>query len=259
MALSLAAGLKALIQGGNYDAQAALDVTLPGGTSLHMGTAEMILPGSVTYAPTLRTRGTVRQSLRKVTDLVELTAQNIDSALGLTIIGATNTLNASRAKFLYVFFALDGTDTVYVLERLEGELTAARISETEVRLKLVSDLAAGSSVAANRAVMKLCGYSLGKRGCDSTSGGFCSKDFFDAVNGCASKAPAPRILALNPGATNNQASFGGFIHRDGIGYNAPGSGPLGGRFNDRDPEDGVGVNGRGLGERHRLPYYMRVA
>jgi len=261
MALTLPAGLKTLIQSGNYDAQAALNVTLADGTPLHLGTAEMILPGATTYAPNLRMRGSIKQSLRKVTDMVELAGQNIDSQLGLTIINAASTLNGARAVFLGVYYALDGTDTVYVLERLEGELTAARINETEVKLKLISDLSSGGSVAANRAVLRTCGYRFKGRGCDSTSpAGFCSKVFDDAASGCASKLPAARILALNPGATNNQASFGGFIHREGVGHQRSINNPFGGRFNGRDPEEeGVGVVGRGPGERHRLPFLMRAA
>lgn len=261
MALTLPAGLQELVRSGNYDAHAALDVTLADGTTLRMGTAEMILPGPTVYASTLRMRGTVKQSLRKMTDLVELTGQNVDMQLGLTIVSAADVLNASHAVFKYAFFATDGSGDLYVLERLIGELTAARISETEVRLKLVSDLAAGGSVAANRSVIKMCGRRYRGRGCDSTSpAGTCSKDFFDEVNGCAAKLPALRVLAADPSATNNQASFGGFIYRAGTGYNSSINVPTGGRFNGRDPEDeGIGVIGRGVGERHRLPYLMRSA
>lgn len=261
MSLALPAGLQDLIRSGNYDAHAALDVTLGDGTTLRMGTAEMLLPGPVAYAPTLRMRGSVKQSLRKVTDMVNLSGQNVDRQLGLTIVEASDALNATRAVFYYVYFALDGTGTVYVVERLEGELTAARVSETEVQLKLVSDLSAGGSVAANRSVMKMCGRRFKGRGCDSTSpDGVCSKDYFDGVNGCASKLPAQRILDADPLALNNQASFAGFIHRSGSGYNTSTNSPEGGNFNGRDPgEQIIGVVGRGAGERFRIPMPLQRA
>ncbi len=193
--------------------------------------------------------------------MVELSGQNVDSLLGLTIIETAGALNATSAVFKYAFFANDGTNIVYVLERLEGELTAARISETAVKLKLISDMAGGGSVAANRSVMKMCGYRYKGRACGSQSpDGFCSKDFFDAVDGCASKLPALRVLQFDPGATNNQASFGGFIHRDGVTFNSSVNAPEGGRFNGLEPgDDYIGVRGRGAGERHRLPFLMRAA
>src|SRR5947209_1802861 len=234
MSLRLPAGLKDLIRGGNYDAQAALDVTLQGGTVLHIATAEMVLPGPVAYAPSLRMRGSVKQSLRKITNSVELTAQNVDSVLGLTILASAQVLNAAKATFIYAYFALDGSGTVYRLERMEGELTAASISETEVKLKLISDMDSGGSVAANRAVGKLCQYAMGRRGCDSPSAGPCSKDLFDTVGGCPSKLPAVRISSVDPTATDNSASFGGMAFRDSVTSILAGS-ITGGIVNGQDP------------------------
>ncbi|MCA1557696.1 MAG: hypothetical protein LC731_04045, partial [Acidobacteria bacterium] len=154
MALKYPAGLKELIASGNYDAHAALDITLPGGTILHIATAELVItePEPVTYASNLRVKGELKQALRKVTDMIELSAQNVDEVLGKTVLGVSQALNAARALLLYFYFAPDGT--AYRLERLDGELSAARIDEMEVRIKLLSDLSSGGSVAANRSVTR---------------------------------------------------------------------------------------------------------
>jgi len=254
MALKLPAGLKTLIQSGNYDAHAGLDVSLDGGT-LRMATAELLLPGNIAYAPTLRMRGSVKQSLRKVTDNVELTGQNIDNVLGQSMLDAADVLNAAEATFLYFFFGHDGS--FYQVKRLIGELTAARINETQVRLKLLSDLSAGGSVAGNRTVGINCGLRFKKRGCDSTSpDGFCSKVRDDAVHGCASKQPAARIVQI--GAANNIASFGGMDTREGLTFGSSVNNRIGGSFDGLDPDDPARYQGLIHG-RHQLPYLMRAA
>lgn len=259
MALDISPELDELIESGDYDAHAGLDITLNDGVPLYLATAEIVMPGPVPYASNLRMRGSVKQSLRKVTDSVELTAQNVDTILGKTVLHASQVLNAAHAILVYLFIAPDGE--MFRLERLEGELTAARISETEVKLKLVSDLSAGGSVAANRSVGKLCTYFYKKRGCDSASPASfpCSKILDDNVNGCIAHEKAPRIVQII-GRQGNEASFGGMVYREasitGTGGRSTGT------FNGNQPGDdstiGVRTNRGDRGGRHVLPYLMRL-
>lgn len=250
MSLDLAAGLQTLLASGDYDAHAALDITLPGGTTLYLATAE-IVAGGVSYDARLRGDFPLKQSLRTIIDKVEMTAQNVDSLLGLSILGATQSLNNARAVFSCFYFADAGT--AYKVERCEGELAAARLTETDVKLKLIDDFSAAGAVAGNRAAATKCQYTLGQRGCDSpvAAGATCSQIYDDAVNGCAHHPPAPRIIQI--GATNNQASFGGMFFKDGMtGRIVINTGGGGGSTDDRE-----NVIGDPAG-RHRLPYLMRA-
>lgn|GEM_PF-4909581 len=247
MALDLAAELQALLASGDYDAQAGLAITLQGGTTLYLATADITF-AAITYDARLRGDFPLKQSLRKITDKVEFTAQNVDSLLGLSILAATEALNNARAVFSCFYF--DDAGTGYQVERCEGELSAARITETDVRLKLIDDFSAGGAVAGNRAAANKCQYTIGERGCDSpvAAGVTCSNIFDDEVQGCAAHPPAPRIVQI--GATNNQASFGGMFFKDGLTGRVQIAGGRG--------DDDADVIGDPDG-RHRLPYLMRAA
>jgi hypothetical protein len=212
MPLTLPAGLKTLIDSGDLMAQGAIDITLTNQTPLALATAQIQI-GPKLYLSKLRSTGQLKKSLRKTVDKLDLTAQNVDMLLGWTVFGAQKLFNGARATFSGIYIADDGT--VYQVDRLEGEIDNARVSELTVAFTLNSDFSSNSAVVGWRTLGTLCQYTLGSRQCGSPeTSNPCNKKL-TGTGSCEDHDPAPRIIQISP--VGNQASYGGFVFRDQAG------------------------------------------
>lgn len=254
MSRVLPAGLRALLDSGDCESHSAIDIYFPDGTELHLATADISVPGWADYTSDMRQTGAAKISLRQAVDRVDLAAQNVDRELGTTVLGATDLLDGAEAIFCRIFANADRSQ-VYRVSIIEGELVGAQVTNAEVTFALVSHINAGGTVTATLTLAKPCQNTYKDFRCGSLSpDGFCSKDYFDKVNGCASKLPASRVT--NPAADNNQDSYTGFIflQPDANALRDPGGivvdGPVGGGPG-RDPEDPDDPR-----RRYRLPYDM---
>lgn len=91
------------------------------------------------------------------------------------------------------------------LDLVTGHARFGQVDRSAARVTVISDMSRRGLTVVD-VVTQRCKHRYKGPGCDSTDPSpTCSRIFHDAVNGCASKEPAPVLI----GAVNNQPSFGG--------------------------------------------------
>jgi hypothetical protein len=149
------------------------------------------------YLPRLRQTGPVAMSLTRSADRVDVVIENIDRLSGNQFVAVQDSLYGSFAEFGRLWRDLRNPANVYQLTLLTGQVVAARASETEVQLTLMSDIYSSGAIA---------GQILYGRSCPWT--------FKDAAT-CAYVGPLATCnkLLTDPDGCSGRANefhFGGF-------------------------------------------------
>jgi hypothetical protein len=105
-------------------------------------------PGrGVAYQPRLRQTGPVAMSLTRSADRVDVVVENIDRLAGSQFVAIQDELYGSFAEFGRIWRDLRNPANSYQITLLTGQVIAARASESEVQLTLVSDIYASGAIA----------------------------------------------------------------------------------------------------------------
>lgn len=149
------------------------------------------------YQPRLRQTGPVAMSLTRSADRVDVVIENIDRLAGNQFVTTQDQLYGSFAEFGRLWRDLRNPANVYQVTLLTGQIVAARASETEVQLTLMSDIYSSGAIA---------GQILYSRSCPWT--------FKDAAT-CAYVGPLATCnkLLTDPDGCSGRANefhFGGF-------------------------------------------------
>ena len=145
MSRSLEAGLTTLINSGHCEDHTVLTITLGDGTVLRFATASLVISGN-TYLANLGESDALKMSLTQALDRMNLKAQNVDKALGQTILGIPTALEGASAMLGVAVKAQDGSGPLYYDDKMPGDLLAGEIDEQWVNLTFVGDLYAGQVI-----------------------------------------------------------------------------------------------------------------
>lgn len=207
------ANIAALKASGDADTQLIALITLKDGTKYHISTRELLIAtpeeAEVTYYPFLRQRVTTRASLRKITDTVDISIQNVDQVIGKTVLATQYALNGSSCIIWKVY--IDLNDNKYVKEKVRGVLSQARaIGSNEVSVKLIPDTNYRRRGRGSRTMQESCdfAYKVDPR-CGSPDPSETCDYTYAGANGCIHKLPA--LVLINPVPANNGPSYGGLI------------------------------------------------
>jgi hypothetical protein len=196
---SLHAAVTALKNSGHCETHSALDLAvLSGGmtTTYRFATALLTVNGN-SYLPNLRQTGALKMSLTRSADRVEVAVQNVDKAMGLALEAAPDALLSAAATVGRVYRDTS-SGAAYYATLLPGVVVAAKTTELEVRLSIVSDIAAATQIAGWRKIGRACnwrkfkGVECGYAGALTT----CNR-LYDHADGCSGRS--------------QQHRFGGFI------------------------------------------------
>jgi hypothetical protein len=103
--------------------------------------------GGVAYLPRLRSTGPVAMSLTQSADRCDVVIENIDRLAGNEFVAVQDALYGSFAEFGRLWRDLRNPANTYQVTLLTGQVVAARASETEVQLTLMSDIYSSGAIA----------------------------------------------------------------------------------------------------------------
>jgi hypothetical protein len=209
--------VETMLANGDFEVYFTLDVILGSGEIVHIADEALtgvttIDFGSVNYLSYLREIGTMSESLTLASNTIDFLAQNVDSDLGIQVLGDEEALDGAWAIHSYVF--VDSLNNKYQVEILHGEVQNAVDQDPNMQFQVVSHLCVDGSIGGHRTLQKRCfaRYKIDERcasasplalGCDLTLNG---------ANGCDKHLPAPRLIT--PAPANNVDSYVGFVYEE---------------------------------------------
>jgi hypothetical protein len=151
----------------------------------------------VEYLPRLRSTGPVAMSLTRSADRVDVVVENIDRLTGNQLVAVQDVLYGSFAEFGRLWRDLRNPANVYQVTLLTGQVVAARASETEVQLTLMSDIYSSGAIAGQIIYGRSCPWTFKDAATCAYAGPLatCNK-LLDSPDGCAGRS--------------NEFHFGGF-------------------------------------------------
>jgi len=208
MSRLLPTGLAEALKRGTLETHSTLELTLPddatGPRTLYFATAPVTVAG-VKHSAQLRETGAIKQSLTRAADRVTVDLQNVDTVLGIELIGASEAFYGSRVRFGRYWRDVDSGATFHKY-LLTGAVVGVDVNENVARLQLVSDAYAALNVGASQPVVRNCRAEVvgGFKGwlCGSTSDFLTCNYLLDHADGCSARHSG----------TNNRARFAGYAY-----------------------------------------------
>jgi hypothetical protein len=142
---------------GGFELYFTLDLVLGSGEIKHIADQALtgvstIDFGVINYEPYLREPGTMNESLTLAANSLDLQAQNVDSDLGITILGDEEALDGANAIFSYVFYRADLGQ--FQVEILFGEVQNAVDQDPDMQFQIVSHLSVDGSIGGHRTMQQ---------------------------------------------------------------------------------------------------------
>lgn len=190
----------------NIATHSTLELHIPQGRrparSLYLATAGITYQG-VTYTGTLKGFSAIRHSLNRAADEVELTIRNEELGPGLEFLFYLDALNGAEARVGRYWWQDANKDYHKVL--LVGRVSITGITDTEIKLKIVSDFYSNVNVGATRSLTRECGFKFRDPLTCGYSGAElkCNK-LLNSADGCLGRHGDPL----------HRAKFGGFAYID---------------------------------------------
>lgn len=142
---------------GGFELYFTLDLILGSGEIRHISDQELtgvetIAFGTIDYEPYLREPGTMNESLTLAANTLDLQAQNVDSDLGITVLGDEDALDGAEAIFSYVFYRADLGQ--FQVEILLGEVQNAVDQDPDMQFQIVSHLCVDGAIGGHRTMQQ---------------------------------------------------------------------------------------------------------
>lgn len=172
-----------------------LKLVLNDGTIYRLASATLTFvdeaDGQYNYVAHLMKDSEVRTSLTSLADQAQVSSQNVDRELGLTINDVSQTLTNANATFSKVFMQDGSTWDRKVL--LEGVVANAEIDENLAEIKIVSDVAPNVAFIGTRPVQEKCPLIFKGRACGYVGPLTTCNKVFDSADGCLGRNNQPRF------------------------------------------------------------------
>lgn len=210
-----------------------VDITLNDGTTLHVGTANLVATDNTPYAAAIIDTSVLKQSLTKAADSVAFKIQNVDKQIGLTINEVQSTLVGAEIVYARAFRKLNSLQALFYKSiMLVGEISDVQITETDAEVTAISDMASGVAFIGNRPVQSRCPLVFKGVACGYVGGLTTCNKLLQSDDGCSGR--------------NNTHRFGGIVIKGELPQPIFGRGPgsvvigedWGGDITYPDPLDG---------------------
>lgn len=173
MGRSVSVDLQALLDSENCNTQTTLDLYLADTTEIHVAT-DAFTANSYNYTSDLRTAGELKQNAFSTVDRVNVSIQNIDKVIGVTV--TDEDLKAAVGVVGRYYRDKNGVLPSAWVELFRGEAKPLKLNEREASIEILHDLVAAGYCVADDSLAEncqfvfkhagTCGYSGGESACN---------------------------------------------------------------------------------------------